>query len=100
MLEPSYRLALLLLLSAGALQAQEILNHAIQDFRAGNFEAARRQLVELTGTNPQNAPAHSLLGLVLMQERSFENAEQEFRAVIQSQPSSAAAYVNLGNALV
>jgi Flp pilus assembly protein TadD len=100
MLGPSYRIALLLLLSAGALQAQEILNHAIQDFRAGNFEAARRQLVELTGTNPQDAPAHSLLGLVLMQERSFENAEQEFRTVIQLQPGSAAAYVNLGNALV
>jgi Tfp pilus assembly protein PilF len=89
-----------LLLSSNPPQAAEFLDHAVQEFRAGDYQSARQSLEPLLNSSPQNAPAHNLLGLILMKELKYQEAEREFHTVLRLQPESAAAHVNLGNVLV
>ena len=95
-----WKIALLLFLSAGTVQPSELLNQAIQEFQAGDYTTAHHSLERLIGLYPRIAPAHNLLGLVLMEEKKYSEAASEFDTSLRLQPESGAARVNLGNALV
>jgi len=93
-------LALMLLRVGDGSSPQEIVNRAFHDFQAGDDSSARSLLAALLEKDPANAPARNLLGLVLMKQRQFSSAKQEFEAAVRLQPESAANHTNLGNALV
>jgi tetratricopeptide (TPR) repeat protein len=95
-------LAFLLFLATAGEPAspQEVVNQALHDFQAGDNSAARSLLAVLLARDPDNVAAHDVLGLVLMRQRQFETAKQEFEAAVRLQPNLAASHTNLGNALV
>jgi Flp pilus assembly protein TadD len=80
--------------------SQDSINAALQSFQAGDQTSARSILTALLEKEPANAAAHNLLGLVLMKQKQFPLAKQEFEVAVHLQPDSAANHTNLGNALV
>ena len=62
----------------------------------GNAEKCYKKSSEF---NPDNASAHSNLGLLLNDQERYDEAEEEYRDAIQADPDIAAAHYNLGSLL-
>jgi serine/threonine-protein kinase len=67
--------------------------------RAGRADEAEEVLRELTGQQPDNAAAYSILGVSLSAQRKFAAAEAAYRKAIHLQPDVAETHYNLGLAL-
>ena len=92
---------LLVVTSFFQLQAgSQAVQQALQQFQNGDTAAAERSLHAWLQVAPQDAPAHNLLGLVLLRESHYPEAAQQFSLAIKLQPGYAAAQTNLGNTFV
>jgi Flp pilus assembly protein TadD len=57
----------------------------------GQLERAARELTRVLAIDPENAGAHTNLGLVLAQQGQFERAVREFREALRIDPQQAEA---------
>ena len=64
--------------------------------QAGKFEEAESAARKVVAAMPQDADAHSILGVVLSQRGQMEESERELRIAVQLDPHSTAALANLG----
>ena len=72
------------------------LRHAADLLRSGSVDEAEPLLRHVLISNPRNADAHNLLGVILDQRGKTADAEREFRAALRFSPDSVAAMANLG----
>jgi len=64
-----------------------------------DFAAARKELEACLQTNPNDARAHLLMGIVLAETTDPSGAEQHFRQAAKLNPTDSASHVNLGKLL-
>jgi type IV secretory pathway VirB10-like protein len=72
------------------LPAEELLKRAQEKFDVGETETALALARQAAGAGAR-APAHVLMGKVMMSERRFDEAEQEFAEAVRLDPSDARA---------
>ncbi|HJZ97765.1 MAG TPA: tetratricopeptide repeat protein, partial [Candidatus Solibacter sp.] len=89
----------------GDRNSESNLAHALFDegerlFRQGRLDDALAQFREGLPHAPQNAMAHTWIGLILMQQEHLPAALAEFRLAVAIDPKLARAHVGLGVALV
>jgi tetratricopeptide (TPR) repeat protein len=78
---------------------QRLWQEADAAYNAGNFteaEAALRKIIEF---DPNDAAAHTFLGIVLARQDRYEEAETAYHRAIELEPENAVAYAGLGSAL-
>ncbi|MHB8417145.1 MAG: protein kinase domain-containing protein [Myxococcales bacterium] len=74
---------------------QAELDRARAALANGKLDDARDILEKVTGADPQSAPAHLLLGQVLVKQRYGQKAEAELRQAIRLAPRTIEAYRTL-----
>ena len=67
-----------LLFAATALVAAATLDQAKQLYEEGQYEQAEAALREVTASEPENAKAHFLLGMTLLERSKLDEAQSEF----------------------
>ncbi len=90
--------ALLLILTCCA--AADTLSDAVALLRHGELSAAEQTLRTELKTHPDNADALGLLGIVLDNERKFDEAERIYRRALELNGHSSALLNNYGNHLL
>jgi tetratricopeptide (TPR) repeat protein len=80
--------------SPGVPQAMKIKANA--EYLLGNFEGARRTLIELLDKYPNDADGAYMLGRMYYQEAHIEQAIGQFQRVLKLSPTSYKAWDNLG----
>jgi tetratricopeptide (TPR) repeat protein len=74
-------------------------NAAASCFEQGAFADAERLCRAATGETPQNPEGRVLLGRILQAQKKWEAAQSEYRAVVQSHPTLAAAWLHWADLL-
>ena len=77
----------------------EALAIALQHHRAGRLQAAQQVCRQLVATQPDDADAIQLLGVIAWQMRKRDEALAYWRRALELRPDFAQAHYNLGNAL-
>ena len=80
--------------NAAADEAAE-LRRAADSLRSGNIEEAEALLRRVLATNPRNADAHNLLGVILDQRGRFSESETAYREALRVSPRHISARANL-----
>lgn len=73
-----------------------LVNQGLIHNRQGDFEAAKKVLLDALSVNDQNPYAHNALGLTLRELGQFEQALSHYRSAITLDPKYARAHFNLG----
>jgi predicted O-linked N-acetylglucosamine transferase (SPINDLY family) len=81
-------------------QVAASLEQARQHYQAGRWQKAEELCQRILQTNPTEADALHLLGLIAGQSGRYQPAADYLRATVRLQPDLAAAHNDLGNALV
>jgi predicted O-linked N-acetylglucosamine transferase (SPINDLY family) len=76
------------------------IEQAVNYFKTGNFITAKKKLSELIEKSPNNHSLHNLLGVVLINQKKFDQAIVSFKESIQINPDFAQGYNNLSIALL
>jgi tetratricopeptide (TPR) repeat protein len=79
-----------------AAQNQQFSEHAQEFIDRGDYEQARRELVQLATMAPSSAETQQRLGMVLQLENRLPEAETCFRAALQRDPDYVEALIGLG----
>src|SRR5437764_3924737 len=72
------------------------LRRAADLLQSGKLDAAEPILHRVLASNPNNADAHNLLGVVMDQRGKSETAEREYRTSLRLNPNGLSAMANLG----
>ena len=72
------------------------LRRAADLLQSGNLDEAEPILHRVLASNPNNADAHNLLGVILDQRGKTAEAEREYRAALRLNPNHISALANLG----
>src|SRR5437763_1953416 len=72
---------------------------ALRRHQLGELDDAERMYREVLKSEPHNADAHHLLGLVALQQSQHERAIEHLRQAIACNPSAAPYHRHLGTAL-
>ena len=72
------------------------LQHDVELLQLGKVDEAEPILRHVIRSNPKNADAHNLLGVILDQRSKSAEAEREYRAALRFNPNSISAMANLG----
>jgi tetratricopeptide (TPR) repeat protein len=73
-----------------SLQRAQLLYHQ------GRYDLASNALHELLAMDPNNAPAHALLGLCHVEQKKYEEATAETQAAVHHEPDSPFAHYAMG----
>ena len=65
------------------------IEQAVNYFKTGNFITAKKKLSELIEKSPNNHSLHNLLGVVLINQKKFDQAIVSFKESIQINPDFA-----------
>ena len=76
------------------------LNRAIQDFREGNLEEAKRKLTRVLNAEPRNITALEILGATFFRQGDLQGAVEPFEKITKLKPDQPEAWHNLGIALL
>jgi tetratricopeptide (TPR) repeat protein len=79
-----------------AARNRQISEHAQEAIDRGDYEQARRELLQLTSQVPASAEAQQRLGMVFQLEGRLPEAEACFRAALQRDPDYVEALIGLG----
>jgi len=74
-----------------------VYNQVTAAFQEGRLAEAERYLRSALGEHPQEARALSLLGIILDNQKRFEEAERSYKTALSIAPDSTALLNNLGN---
>jgi FkbM family methyltransferase len=77
----------------------EALTAAWNVHQGGDYAAAETAYRQVLAAEPQNSSAWCYLGIVLHDQRRFEDAEAAYKRAIEINPSFAVAWNNMGNTL-
>jgi tetratricopeptide (TPR) repeat protein len=110
-LEPLSTLALLLVLRAGCIQAQQRAAGAREPESAdlasaqallqqGSISEAKQRIQEQLAAHPKSIAAYNLLGIVYSSEKDYVDALQAFQHALRLNPKSVKTHNNLGNLYV
>ncbi len=80
----------------GADAVQEQFQRAVDFANNGHYEQAEQILLDFVARQPDNANAHLLLAIVLLNQEKLKQAEQALLSVISIEPELATAYYLLG----
>jgi len=89
-------LAIFCVTGVGANTAQEQFQRAVDFANNGHYEQAEQILLDLIVQKPDDANAHLLLAIVLLNQEKLEQAERALLSVISIEPDLATAYYLLG----
>ena len=78
---------------------QDLLQIAIEHYRAGRLAEAEAIYRQVLAENPNDADTHNNLGAVLRAAGRFDEAIESYRRAIQFKPDRPEGHYNLGNAL-
>lgn len=78
----------------------DLLNQAITDFQNGNLNRAEVALKRAIQSNPQNAAALHILGLVYASSGNLPSAIEYLKKAASLDPSDGAIYFNLAKAMI
>jgi tetratricopeptide (TPR) repeat protein len=81
---------------AQAARNQEVSEHAQEAIDRGDYEQARRELLQLATLVPSSAETQQRLGMVLQLEQRLPEAEACFRMALQRDPDYVEALIGLG----
>lgn len=82
------------------LQTDQALNRAVQLYRAGDFEGARRAVEAYIGFNPTSARGHEILGAILGREGDLQGSLAALDAAVRLAPDLATVHANRAVVLV
>jgi tetratricopeptide (TPR) repeat protein len=78
------------------LAADQEVRTAAEQFKLGNRAAAERGCRSVLGLHPKHADANALLGVILLTERRFDEAEVIFDGLSATAPEPTTNWINLG----
>ena len=82
--------------SSSTTEAASELRRAADLLQSGDLDEAEPILHRVLASNPNNADAHNLLGVILDQRGKTAEAEREYRAALRLNPNHVSALANLG----
>ncbi|MEM9585819.1 MAG: tetratricopeptide repeat-containing glycosyltransferase family protein [Planctomycetota bacterium] len=77
----------------------QVLQHAWQIHQSGNHSGAERIYRDVLAQVPSSANAHVYLGIVLFDQRRFQESVESYRRAVSLQDPFPVAWNNLGNSL-
>jgi tetratricopeptide (TPR) repeat protein len=87
---------LILTLAQGSKSVEALTQHATEDYRRGNFSAARDELRQALKEAPQNAVLWGYLGLADAKMNEMDSAINDFQKSLSLAPKNAETHFNLG----